>query len=80
MKPKKIKKQPQFYVKLHFGNFRVMQKTELPAKKDVMIVGYSRKIDATNTADGLNRIRIAENIVKRIKSLNTTTGYGYYCK
>ena len=42
------------------------------------VVAYANKIDAEKTADGLNRIRKAENITKMKAKLKTVKGYRYY--
>lgn len=65
----------RFYVKFHFGHFRVMD-----SETDKFIVGYSKKIHAQQTADGLNRIRKRENVDKMIEKLHTLDGYGHYTR
>lgn len=63
----------RFSVKPNFGNFKVVDNTT-----QKMVVGYSTKKDATLTADGLNKLKTEGAIQKRIESLKTIKGYGYY--
>ena len=65
----------RFYTKFSYGNWQVIDR-----KTDKKIVGYSKSIDAKNTAKGLNRIRKKENITKMKRKLKTVYGYGYYLK
>jgi hypothetical protein len=43
-----------------------------------MVVGYHKKKAAELTAKGLNKLKTESAIEKRIKSLKTIKGYGYY--
>ena len=63
----------RFFVKQNFGHFSVIDR-----KNNKMIVSYPKKIQAEKTANGLNRIRKAENITKMKAKLKTKKGYGYY--
>ena len=63
----------RFFVKPNFGHFKVVDD-----KTNKMVVGYSSKKDAEATADGLNKIKTESGLQKRIKSLQTLKGYGYY--
>ena len=63
----------RFFIKPNFGHFRVMD-----TKTNKMVVGYSTKKGAELTAEGLNKIKTEAGIEKRIKSLQTIKGYGYY--
>ena len=65
----------RFYVKPNFGHWSVVDRTT-----EKRVVGYSKKVDAENTAAGLNRIRTEHNLVKRMEYLTTMKGYGHYCK
>ena len=63
----------RFFVKPNFGHFKVVDNTT-----GKMVVGYHTKKGAELTADGLNKLKIESAIEKRIKSLKTIKGYGYY--
>ena len=63
----------RFFVKQNFGHFKVVDNTT-----GKMVVGYHTKKGAELTADGLNKLKIESAIEKRIKSLKTIKGYGYY--
>lgn len=65
----------RFYIKSNFGNWSVIDRDD-----NKMVVGYSSKSDAETTADGLNRIKTKENIVKMKATLKTMKGYGHYLK
>ena len=75
MQKNKNMKTPRFYLKSNFGHWSVMD-----TKTNKMAVGYSKKDQAQVTADGLNKIKTDSAIEKRIKSLQTTAGYGYYIR
>jgi hypothetical protein len=63
----------RFLVKANFGNFKVVDNTT-----NKMVVGYHTKKGAELTAEGLNKLKTESAIEKRIKSLKTIKGYGYY--
>ena len=63
----------RFFVKLNFGHFKVVDNTT-----GKMVVGYRTKKGAELTAEGLNKLKTKSAIEKRIKSLKTIKGYGYY--
>jgi len=64
----------RFYIKPCFGHFNVID-----SKTEKMIVGYSKKIDAEQTSQGLNSLKDSE-IEQTIKELKTTEGYGKFLK
>jgi hypothetical protein len=64
----------RFWVKANFGNWSVIDRTD-----GKMVVGYGKKGDAEATADGLNRIRKAENI-STMKQVLKKKGYGHYLR
>ena len=63
----------RFSVKPNFGNFKVVDNTT-----GKMVVGYHTKKGAELTSDGLNKLKTDSAIEKRIKSLKTIKGYGFY--
>ncbi len=63
----------RFFVKPNFGDFKVVDNTT-----GKMVVGYRTKTGAELTAEGLNKLNTESAIEKRIKSLKTIKGYGYY--
>ena len=63
----------RFFVKPNFGHFNVVDNTT-----GKMTVGYRTKKDAELTADGLNKLKTNSAIEKRIKSLKTIKGYGFF--
>lgn len=65
----------RFFVKYKFGHWSVIDRNNWK-----QIVGYSKKTDAESTADGLNKIKEEENILKMIKILQSLNGYNHFLK
>jgi hypothetical protein len=63
----------RFFVKANYGNFSVVD-----INSGKMIVAYNTKRGADATSNGLNKIKTETALTKRIKSLKTMKGYGYF--
>lgn len=64
---------PRFWVKKNYGQFAVVDRED----NDKMVVGYSKKIDAETTANGLLATdeKDLEEVIKKLKSKE---GYGMF--
>lgn len=62
-----------FFVKNNFGHWSIIDR-----KTNKMVVGYSKKEDATITAKGLNDVSDASELNKIISKLKSMDGYGYF--
>lgn len=65
----------RFYIRFNFGHWSVIDRND-----NKMVVGYSKKEDAENTANGLNKIKTDSKITKMKEKLKTLKGYSHFLK